>query len=671
MQQTVRTLSCALLAILAYGALPCAAAQASIAWKPCPDSNNVACAKLGVPLDPADPTQGTITLSLRRHLAPVGEAKDAVIALAGGPGQAALPFVSQFGTLLGPILSTRDLIVFDQRGTGLSHPLSCAAFEHVKGGLSPLAVGICGGQIGSTRGFYTTADTTADIEAIRQAAGYEKLVLYGTSYGTKVAERYAQDHPSRVEALVLDSVVPPNGPEAFDNTTFAAIRRVLRQLCSGGVCAHITHNPVGDLARLVKRMGGRSVRGRTIDGEGKAKTTHVSSNDLLSILLEGDFDPILRSEFPAAVRSAVRGDDAALARLATRAEGGEDEENEEELSEGFNIPLYFSTICDESAFPWNRAVNGRKRFHEALTALRAAGSSAFAPFTASNALALSDVADCAGWPLTGGPEVNSAPLPDVPTLILSGANDLRTPTANARLVARQIPDSNLLVVPYTGHSVLSADPTPCAHNALQALFRGKPVMPCKATIPPSPLLLPTPLPPRKIAEVPPALHNPGLAGRTVTATEMALLDFDRQMLLAVVENLGEALFGSGSVRVGGLRAGWGGFLHGHLTLHGYSYVPGVTVSGKISSTGRSTLRIGGSAAADGTVKVSANGALSGVLGGRHVSLGGPQATKVGLTSPAAFAPSRLSGLVTNPKRLAALWSQGPGSLLREAPSPGG
>ncbi len=90
-----------------------------------------------MPLDPADPTQGTITLSLRRHLAPVGEAKDAVIALAGGPGQAALPFVNQFGGLLGPILSTRDLIVFDQRGTGLSHPLSCAAFEHVKGGLSP------------------------------------------------------------------------------------------------------------------------------------------------------------------------------------------------------------------------------------------------------------------------------------------------------------------------------------------------------------------------------------------------------------------------------------------------------------------------------------------------------------------------------------------------------
>jgi pimeloyl-ACP methyl ester carboxylesterase len=653
---------------MACVALLCTAAQASIAWKPCPDSNNVACAKLPVLLDPADPTQGTITLALRRHLAPVGEAKDAVIALAGGPGQAALPFVSQFGALLGPILSTRDLIVFDQRGTGLSHPLSCAAFEHIKGGLSPTSVGICGGQIGSTRGFYTTAGTAADIEAIRQAGGYEKLVLYGTSYGTKVAERYAQDYPSRVEALVLDSVVPPNGPEAFDDTTFAAVRRVLRQLCSGGACAHITHNPVRDLARLVKRIGGRSVRGRVIDGKGKAETTHISSDDLLAILMEGDFDPILRSEFPAAARAAVRGDDAALARLATRAEGGEEgEESEEGMKEGFDIPLYFSTICDETTFPWNRAVNGRKRFREALSALKAQGAGAFAPFTSSNALALSDVADCAGWPLTGGPEVGTAPLPDVPTLILSGANDLRTPTANAKEVAGQIPDSNLLVVPNTGHSVLGADPTPCARNALQALFKGKQIKACKITTPP-PFLLPTPLPPLSISEVRAARGNSGLPGRTLGATVLTLGDFGRQMLLGILENFGAALLGE-SVHVGGLRAGWGGLVHGNLEMHGYSYVPGVTVTGKISSSGSSTLVIGGRRAARGTLKISAKGTVTGALGGRRVHLAGTRSAKVGLESSAVFAPSRLSALVASPDRLAALREKSDAAILQAVFSP--
>ena len=83
--------------------------------------------------------------------------------------------------------------------------------------------------MGPTRSFFTTADSVADIEAIRVAGGYEKLVLYGTSYGTKLAEEYAQDYPSHVEALVLDSVVPPNGPDPLNRATFAAIPRILTQ----------------------------------------------------------------------------------------------------------------------------------------------------------------------------------------------------------------------------------------------------------------------------------------------------------------------------------------------------------------------------------------------------------------------------------------------------------
>ena len=156
----------AFLASAACAALPVTAAQAQIAWTRCGDSNNVACGHLTVPIDPSGAIPGTITLAMRRHRAPLGEAKDAVIALAGGPGQSAIPFLSQFGQILGKIADTRDVIAFDQRGTGLSHPLSCPAFEHLTGGGSPGAVAICAGQIGPTRGLYTTADTVADIEAM-------------------------------------------------------------------------------------------------------------------------------------------------------------------------------------------------------------------------------------------------------------------------------------------------------------------------------------------------------------------------------------------------------------------------------------------------------------------------------------------------------------------------
>ncbi len=659
---TAEILACLLAALatlgFAFASMP-AAASAAIDWGVCAESNNIACGHLTVPVNPADPAEGAITLALRRHRAPLGEAKDAVIALAGGPGQSAIPFLGQFDALLGPILATRDLIAFDQRGTGFSHPLSCAAFEHARED-SVFAVSLCGSEIGATRDLYTTAQTVADIEAIRQAGGYEKLVLYGTSYGTKVAERYAQEYPSHVEALVLDSVVTPNGPEVFDRATFQAVPRILRQLCAARACAHITGDPVDDLARLVRRMGSGGVRGRAIDGYGRAHLESIDSNDLVGVLLAGDFDPILRAEFPAAVRSATRGDDAALARLIARAGGGE--EGEEGGPEAFDTPLYYATICDEVAFPWNPAANRLKRLREARAALAAIGSSAFAPFTSADALALSDVPACAGWPADpAGPEVDSSPLPDVPTLILSGADDLRTPTSGAREVAAAIPDSRLLIVPNTGHSVLGSDPTPCAHDGLKAFFEQRPVSACKERKPPA-LYLPTPLPPRSLSEVPHAPGPGGRPGRTLRATFLTLGDFERQLFLALLENLSAALLGA-NVRTGGLRAGWGGIVHGKVVLHGYSYVPGVTVSGRLSSSG-GTLEIGGRAAAGGTLRVASDGALSGVLGGTPVHVAAARHRATGPAALATGAATRLSALAVDHERLRAFRNHGIAALLR-------
>src|SRR3954453_14510637 len=188
-----RGIACAIALVAAALAVSSPPAGAEIRFTACPKGNNFACAKLAVPLDPVGAVPGTLTLALRRHRAAVGDARTAIIALAGGPGQAAIPFAEDFAELLGPIAATRDLIVFDQRGIGRSHALKCRAFERHPG-FSPSAgvVAACATQLGSTRDLYSTEDSVADIEAIRRAGGYEKLVLYGTSYGTKLAELYAE-----------------------------------------------------------------------------------------------------------------------------------------------------------------------------------------------------------------------------------------------------------------------------------------------------------------------------------------------------------------------------------------------------------------------------------------------------------------------------------------------
>jgi pimeloyl-ACP methyl ester carboxylesterase len=649
--------------------VPAASSEAAIAYGACGESNEFACAKLAVPLDPSGAAPGTITLSLRRRRAPIGEASTAVIALAGGPGQSAIPFAEAFTEVLGPILDTRDLIAFDQRGTGRSHPLSCHGLEAPGAYRSAGAlIASCAEQIGPERAFYTTADSVADIEAIRRAGGYDKLVLWGTSYGTKVAEEYAQLYPSRVEALVLDSVVPPAGPEPLERPTFEAVPRILGQLCAYRLCAHITPDPVGDLAQVVRRMGGGTLSGHLIDGHGKPRTVHVSSSELLGLLVAGDLDPILRSEFPAAIRdAAAHRDTAPLVRMIGQAAAGGGEGHG-----GIDVPLFLTTTCEEKPFPWNRAASPRQRIAEVTARVDALPAGATAPFTPANMLDFSDLSFCAFWPFaTPAPPLVPETMPAVPTLILSGADDLRTPTANASALAARIPGSRLVVVPNTGHSVLEADPTPCAHDALRELFAGTTagIVPPSAPVetggqeeggpsapggreeagglakvcrpgPPHVLDRPTPLPPERLAEVQPAQDYRGRTGRTLEAVKLTLADFTRRLLLQLIATLGgggpHGLSGLSlsSLDFGGLRAGWVQFGKKGLRFHDYSYIPGVTLSGTVKE-GKVAFVIGGAAAARGRLHFDAHKALVGELGGRPVHLKANPAAHAAIVGPYA------------------------------------
>jgi pimeloyl-ACP methyl ester carboxylesterase len=595
---------------------PCVA-RAQPAFTSCANTNTLACARLEVPLSPTDAAAGVVKLAIRRRRAPVGESRSAVIALAGGPGQAAIPFVESFAETLGPIISTRDLIVFDQRGTGLSGALKCRAFR-AEGGEPPAkVVKRCAQQLGPRRGFYTTQESVADIEAIRVAGGYEKLVLYGTSYGTKVALRYAQLHPGHVEALVLDSVVPPEGPESLGLSTFAAVSRVLWSLCAFHSCSQVTSNPVSDVRKLVSRMNRKRVAAPLFDGHGHRHTLHIGSATLLDILVAGDLDPILRAEFPSAVRSADDGDPAPLARLMVHAVGSEAEESEQGSDPAFDVPLYFATMCEEEQFPWSRSSSPSKRLAEAQSKIASLPASAFGPFARSDVLAFSDIPQCVEWPFTRlAPPSAEGSLPAVPTLIISGAEDLRTPTSNARAVAARIPGSHVLVVPNTGHSVLTTEPESCALDALDALFSKHAIKACKPKPPPI-YLKPTPLAPRRLAQVRSPRGYSGRVGRTLGATALTLGNLVRELAITIGQQGGlEAI---SHAATGGLRGGWSGVSGRRLRLHRYSYVPGLSLSGSIGSE-QIELHVEGRSAADGTLRLEHEREFVGTLGGMRIRI---------------------------------------------------
>jgi pimeloyl-ACP methyl ester carboxylesterase len=577
-----------------------------------------------VPLDRGIAATPTINLSVERSHASSTPSQSAVIALAGGPGQAALPLGEDVAKSIQPALAGRDLVLFDQRGTGSSDPLTCSALggELTEGE----AFERCASELGPDRGGFTSEESVDDIEAIRHAFGYQKLVLYGTSYGTKVALEYAERFPEYVEALVLDSVVPTSGPEAFSIPTFEAIASVVNELCSDGACDGITTHPVTDIAHLNSELRKRVLSGSVYDGSGHSHPATLDETGLLEILEAGDLNPALRALLPAAVESALRHDPDPLLRLHLLSEGlipnlpnSPSPEPGGEGPDGIDEALFVTTSCEEIPFPWQRAAPAQTRISEALSFLHAQPAADFYPFTATTALQSSLIGGCAYWPDASAAPATTGTLPDVPTLILSGEQDLRTPTANARQVAAEIPDAQVEVVPFTGHSVIGSDLSGCAQAALVRFFGGLSIEPCQTKENP---FAPTPVTPASFSRVHTAHGLAGRPGKTLTAALDTVADLRSQIIGATIQADGELPSGSS---FGGLHGGYARLSSKRVTLTGLSFVPGVKISGSFPvSDGTfqtATMTVSGTSASHGTVRIDeAAGRVSGTLAGRHFSL---------------------------------------------------
>jgi pimeloyl-ACP methyl ester carboxylesterase len=221
--------------------------------RPCPGNAGFSCGSLSVRLDPFGSVPGR--LSLRVAVSGAASAPRGVLLfLTGGPGEPGVPFVSRLVARLGPALRGYRLVMFDQRGTGAG-ALDCPALQRQMGASdltvpAPAAVRSCAAAIGPDRRFYATADTVADIEALRTALGVARLTVDGVSYGSYVAERFALAHPGEVSRLVLDSVVPSWNVDPLQLVNMRRSGAVLRDVCAAQRCGF---DPASDLAAVVRR----------------------------------------------------------------------------------------------------------------------------------------------------------------------------------------------------------------------------------------------------------------------------------------------------------------------------------------------------------------------------------------------------------------------------------
>ena len=448
---TVRRIAVSVLALalLAVSAAGRDAPVRSLALRPCELRSSGAlqlvkaeCARLPVAENPADPNGRQIRLAVAVVPAVNTTARpDPLFVLAGGPGEAARSFYAGVAGAFALIHRDRDIVLVDQRGTGGSNALNCPR-EHASGQTPSRADLIAQSERCLRRlrehahvRFYTTDLAVDDLDRVRAALGYRQIDLYGSSYGTVVAQEYLRRFPTRVRSMILDGVVPPQLPIGALSAISAqqAVERIFAECARERPCHARFGDPMDEYRRVRAALEAHPVTLTLADPtRGTPYQLHLTTYQLGQVLRLASYTPALAALLPLDLHAAAAGDYTPLAGqflLIDRLYSGA-------VAVGMNNTV----ICSEDV-----------PFYRVTAAERAAMRRTFlgtAPLRELEAV-------CSHWPK--GPVATDfhAPLhANVPVLLLSGGNDPITPPRYAVEAARGYPNSLSVTVPGFGHGQL-------------------------------------------------------------------------------------------------------------------------------------------------------------------------------------------------------------------------
>lgn len=174
---------------------------------------------LVVPENRNKPGSRQISLPVIRIRATGQSPSEPIFYLTGGPGMSNMGFRPP-----AELLAHHDFVLVGYRGVDGSAVLDFPAMQYaLKGvgrdllsrdslaGLANAAREDCVrlAQKGFDLAGYTILDVIADLEAAREAFGYGRVNLLSESYGTRIAQIYAWQHPERIHRSVQIGVNPP------------------------------------------------------------------------------------------------------------------------------------------------------------------------------------------------------------------------------------------------------------------------------------------------------------------------------------------------------------------------------------------------------------------------------------------------------------------------------
>jgi pimeloyl-ACP methyl ester carboxylesterase len=386
--------------------------------------------------------------------------------LHGGPGGAGGIRLYSEGVARSGASLHRDVVIYDQRGAGLSEPKLCPAYDTAAA--SPEARRACIAQLdaqGVDRGAYNTAASVADLIDLRRSLGYTSWDIYGLSYGARLAqEAMARDAPG-IHSVVLASPVARSFSSQAEQplSTQRALERVFLACARQSSCHEAFPNPEEDFYAVYDTLAtfpvpvliARRDRGRdTVWFDGKRLVDDIRNQLLYRPRLGVGRLPLLLHELRA-------GDRLQAAREIVGEGSGSAPDR----------ALRALVNCADHA-------TSRTAYRNTIDSVNAL---ARPPFRR-----VGDEA-CEEWvPHMHDDSMPAAVLSDIPTLILTGYFDDRTPTEHAHRISATLTRAYLVEFPDEGHDTRPA----ACHAAIVMHFLADPSRPpdtsCLATIPPIP-----------------------------------------------------------------------------------------------------------------------------------------------------------------------------------------
>ncbi len=449
----------------------------------CPFSNEpgtslwaAECGYLTVPADYDDPNAGTYEIAVAIFPATGERTSDVpVIYLDGGPGGNALEGLEvSGGVVLEPLNESRDVVVFDQRGVGFSRPeLGCPETRELTRELIGQALPIaeenelwsdalqtCRDRLvgeGIDLSLVNSAANAADVDRLRIALGHEQWDLYGSSYGTRLAQNVMRDFPDGVRRVVLDSSYPLEF-DLFARLASGSERsfRLLLDSCAADSACNEHYPDLEDtLIEAFERLSASPEPGEasfSLDGE--RVDTLMTGERLAWLVFEAFYQTDVIPWLPEIITEAAQGNVEPANLMLS---------NSLINDAFFSLGMHLSTRCaDETAFTTKEAI-----------AASIEASPLFARLQDPEGTYAQDAIDtCALWDVQPSPPVENEPVrSDIPTLVLAGEFDPVTPPSSGMAVAANLSNATFVEFPAVGHGIiLEGD---CAKSIINAFLDGE------------------------------------------------------------------------------------------------------------------------------------------------------------------------------------------------------